>query len=184
MKKTLSLTLALLMLCTVLIGCGKKDTYTPGTFTDGVYTSEWMGIKYTTTDDMTVTSTDDMKALAGGEDDSSMTYELMVVGADGVSNLMIMTEKLAISGMTEEQYIDISKKDLDTAGMNVTFSDVETATYAGKDFKQFNVTMAAEGISVYQKYLIVKKDSRIVGIIVTAMNEADIETLLSGLSAL
>lgn len=183
MKRTLALTLALLMLCTALVGCGKKDTYTPGNVTDGVYTSEWMGIKYTTTDDMIVASQAEMAAISGSESNSDMTNELMVTTADG-SNLMIMTQKLAISGMTEEQYIDLSKKDLDTAGMNVTFSDVKSATYAGKDFKTFDVTMAAQGISVYQKYLIAKKDSRIFGIIVTAMSEADIETLLAGLSAL
>lgn len=201
MKKLLSIILCLAMICGIFAGCSglveKTNAYTPGKAEGDVFSSEWIGIQYTKTDDMVFATEEelnemlDISADAISEDKdgkklidyakASSVIEMMASSIYG-DNVLLMTEKLPLQSFTVDQYIESFQKQMDGQGM--TFDGQTKATIAGKEFVQLDYSIDVGGIYLYQSYYLYKVESRMVAIIVTYFEEATREDILSGFKAI
>ena len=228
MRKIGCVCLACMMLCAALSGCGKaassetsgtpagsdasastqtvvqEKEYAPGTRTDAEYTSAWLGLKYTPSENMVMASDDEINSMmqAGAKalyKDSaegqkmldyaniSTVYEMLAVDvADGgtAGNVVILAEQLALSGTTEEQYIAALKQQFNGLNVSVTFNEPTTRDVCGITFKELSYTMETNGTSINQTALIKKIGDRMACIMLTYSDAASMNTLLAGFSAL
>ena len=197
MKKVLSILLCLTMVIGIFAACsssGSSAKYVPGKAEGSIFTSEWIGIQYTKSDDM-IYATDeeleemlDISADALYEDEkpgeqlidyakASSVIEMMASSIYG-DNVLLMTEKLPFQNITMEQYIESFQKQMD--GQGTTFDGQTSKTFAGKEFTQLDYSMDISGISLYQTYYLYKQENRMVAIIVTYFDEATREDILDG----
>ena len=71
MKKLLALLLCFVFICGVFAGCGeKKAAYKPGDTSGDVFTSEWIGIKFTKTDDYIYATDEELLEMLDASADS------------------------------------------------------------------------------------------------------------------
>ena len=126
----------------------EKKEYTAGVRTEKEYTSEWMGLKYTLSDSMVMATDeeilqymeagDEMLYTDSGEIDYEnlgIVYEMAAVDATTAENLSIMVEKLALSGMSEAQYMEAVKQSLaQVDNAEVTLGEESTCMVAGLEF--------------------------------------------------
>lgn len=216
MKKLISLLLFIFILCGVLSGCSGKNTntvnntssdsksqkaeYSPGTRTDKEFRSEWIGIKYTLSDDMAMATEEELESMMqiGADmlyEDSNTgkkmidyakvntVYEMMASDLTG-NNVIVMAEKLSLSKITVEQYITAFKQQLEKTSASTTYSDVTSRTVAGIDFTQLTCTLSVNGASATQTYLFKKMENRMIGIVVTHQSPERLDTLLQNFSAI
>ena len=202
MKKLISMALATVMTATILTGCGgSKDEvkYTPGVRTTTDYTSEWLGLTYTL-DDQSVMATDEeinalmqigADMLLEGEDgeqlldyaEIAMVFEMMAIRGDGSNNIIIAAEKLMLENMTEDQYIEALKQQIEAMGVsNYTFNDVTSRTINDVEFKELSYVMEMQGTEIKQMYLIKKLGDRMAAITLTYADEEGLNALLAGFS--
>ena len=229
MKKTGCVCLACLMLCAALSGCGKaassqasgaaagsdasagsagtqtvvqEKEYAPGTRTDTAYTSEWLGLTYTLSENMVMASDDEINSMmqTGAEtlyEDSaegqkmldyaniSTVYEMLAVDMANGGNVVVVAEKLALSGTTEEQYIAALKQQFSGLNVSTAFNDPTTRDVCGITFKELSYTMKTDdGTSTNQTALIKKVGDRMACIMLTYSDETVLNALLTGFSAL
>jgi len=177
-----------------------KD-YTPGTRTDTDYTSEWLGLQYKLSDNMVMASDDEINSMMQAGVDTlykdssdgqkildyaniSTVYEMMAVNVTNSSSVIVIAEKLALSGTTEEQYIAAMKQQFGSMdNVTVTVSDPTARDLCGISFKEVSYTLAVNGASTNQTALIKKIGDRMSCIMLTYSDTAALNTLLAGFSA-
>ena len=176
----------------------EKKEYTAGVRTEKEYTSEWLGLKYTLSDSMVMATDeeilqymeagDEMLYTDSGEIDYEnlgVVYEMAAVDATTSENLSIVVEKLALSGMSEAQYMEAVKQTLTQVdNAEVTLGEESTCMVAGLEFRRIDYSMDLGGQTLMQTMLFRKMDDRMVGITFTYLEEASLEAMLSGFSAL
>ena len=176
----------------------EKKEYTAGVRTEKEYTSEWMGLKYTLSDSMVMATDeeilqymeagDEMLYTDSGEIDYEnlgIVYEMAAVDAATAENLSIMVEKLALSSMSEAQYMEAVKQSLaQVDNAEVTLGEESTCMVAGLEFRRIDYSMDLGGQTLMQTMLFRKIDDRMVGMTFTYLEEASLEAMLSGFSAL
>ena len=176
----------------------EKKEYTAGVRTEKEYTSEWMGLKYTLSDSMVMATDeeilqymeagDEMLYNDSGEIDYEnlgIVYEMAAVDATTSENLSIVVEKLALSGMSEAQYMEAVKQTLaQMDNAEVTLGEESTCMVAGLEFRRIDYSMDLDGQMLMQTMLFRKMDDRMVGMTFTYLEEASLEAMLSGFSAL
>ncbi len=176
----------------------EKKEYTAGVRTEKEYTSEWMGLKYTLSDSMVMATDeeilqymeagDEMLYTDSGEIDYEnlgIVYEMAAVDATTSENLSIVVEKLALSGMSEAQYMEAVKQTLaQVDNAEVTLGEESTCMVAGLEFRRIDYSMDLGGQTLMQTMLFRKMDDRMVGMTFTYLEEASLEAMLSGFSAL
>lgn len=176
----------------------EKKEYTAGVRTEKEYTSEWLGLKYTLSDSMVMATDeeilqymeagDEMLYTDSGEIDYEnlgIVYEMAAVDATTAENLSIMVEKLALSGMSEAQYMEAVKQSLaQVDNAEVTLGEESTCMVAGLEFRRIDYSMDLGGQTLMQTMLFRKMDDRMVGMTFTYLEEASLEAMLSGFSAL
>ena len=176
----------------------EKKEYTAGVRTEKEYTSEWMGLKYTLSDSMVMATDeeilqymeagDEMLYTDSGEIDYEnlgIVYEMAAVDAATAENLSIMVEKLALSSMSEAQYMEAVKQSLaQVDNVEVTLGEESTCMVAGLEFRRIDYSMDLGGQTLMQTMLFRKMDDRMVGVTFTYLEEASLEAMLSGFSAL
>ena len=176
----------------------EKKEYTAGVRTEKEYTSEWMGLKYTLSDSMVMATDeeilqymeagDEMLYTDSGEIDYEnlgIVYEMAAVDATTAENLSIMVEKLALSGMSEAQYMEAVKQSLaQVDNAEVTLGEESTCMVAGLEFRRIDYSMDLGGQTLMQTMMFRKIDDRMVGMTFTYLEEASLEAMLSGFSAL
>ena len=176
----------------------EKKEYTAGVRTEKEYTSEWLGLKYTLSDSMVMATDEEILQYmeAGNEmlydeagevdyENLGVVYEMAAVDATTSENLSIVVEKLALSGMSEAQYMEAVKQTL--AQMDhaeVTLGEESTCMVAGLEFRRIDYSMDLDGQMLMQTMLFRKMDDRMVGMTFTYLEEASLEAMLSGFSAL
>ena len=172
--------------------------YTAGVRTEKEYTSEWMGLKYTLSDSMVMATDeeilqymeagDEMLYTDSGEIDYEnlgIVYEMAAVDATTAENLSIMVEKLALSSMSEAQYMEAVKQSLaQVDNAEVTLGEESTCMVAGLEFRRIDYSMDLGGQTLMQTMMFRKIDDRMVGMTFTYLEEASLEAMLSGFSAL
>lgn len=163
------------------------DTYVKGTVTENGFESEWLNLRFTTQNDVTMLTQDELDAvmeqsmnLVHGEnaeailDYTSITTvtEMMAKYTNG-ANVVIQVEKLprAYSDLTEEEYLSIVINNLRNSAASPevdtdeTFYTVEIGgeTYVG-------ISAASDygtGQLICQEFLIRKRENRMISIVAT-----------------
>lgn len=176
----------------------EKKEYAAGVRTETEYTSEWMGLKYTLADSMVMATDEEILQYmeAGNEmlysdsgeidyENLGVVYEMAAVDATTAENLNIVVEKLALSGMSEAQYMEAVKQSLaQMDNAEVTLGEESTYTVAGLEFQRIDYSMDLNGQTLMQTMMFRKMDDRMVGMTFTYLEEASLEAMLSGFSAL
>lgn len=176
----------------------EKKEYAAGVRTETEYTSEWMGLKYTLADSMVMATDEEILQYmeAGNEmlysdsgeidyENLGVVYEMAAVDATTAENLNIVVEKLALSGMSEAQYMEAVKQSLaQMDNAEVTLGEESTCTVAGLEFQRIDYSMDVNGQTLMQTMMFRKMDDRMVGMTFTYLEEASLEAMLSGFSAL
>jgi len=198
MKKILGLLLAVVLAMGIMTGCSDSNVeYTRGTIEDNVYTSEWMGLSYTVSDDMTIATEEELFAsmelgadMLGTDDELldyaklTVVYELTASNLVTGNNIVIMSEKIPAEIKNEAQYVEILKENLITMGLDVTYDDVTTRTLGDVEFTELAYTMDLEGVEFKQTFIMKKLGDRMAVMTLTYFEEAELDTLLAGFAAL
>ena len=193
-KKMIAGALCVLLLCSVLVGCSGQSEgtqsypeYTVGTRTSTTFTSEWMKLTYTLTDDM-VMETDDQIAQLTQAGNEQVTYEAVASNSNG-SSIVIVAEKLSSSSMDENQYLSSAKKQLQNSkNYEITFEETGKQTVAGQEFVTlpYAVTVNNNGtkMTITQTILCKKQGDRMICVTLTYPDKDNYEKMLAGFSAL
>lgn len=202
MKRVLSITLSLCMLLMVA-GCGGSSDsgntdipYEKGVLTEDGFESKYIGLRFTTPDGFIMATQEEINSAmeAGGQlmdmdtdsiDYAKLTtaYEMMAAAPLGSPNVIVMVEKLSLSGMTTQQYFDALKTQLDATAIDYTFGEgADSVEVAGQSYERIIATASVSGQTLSQSYMMRKNGDRMIGIIATYQpeTEADLEALMSG----
>ena len=197
MKKRL-LALMLVVAAVLMTACGGK-TYTPGTFTDTGYESEFLGFRYTTPDGCVLATEEELSQLMGmsldamGDDISEVQkkyaelttiYEMMVTDSTGAANVNVVLEKTNVSF---SKYLDAFKEQLNgLSSMSVTLKgDAEEVDIAGATYTKLAADVETSGFVMYQEYYLRKVGDRMMCITVTFADgfEAEKDAIMNGFAA-
>lgn len=166
-----------------------------GKVSDAGWESEWLGMRYVPVDGMVMSTEEELNALMGvsmemlSEDfneiqlkfaELNTVYEMMCTAADKVSNVNLSLEKLPIK-MDIDTYIDVVKTQLSgLTEMAITVTNEgEDVVVAGKDFKKLQSEVAYDGITLYQDYYMAMVEDRVIIIVVSYIDEAAADNLMS-----
>lgn len=161
MKKILALVLALVMTLS-LCSCGISDVVnrkiTHGTVAGSVYTNDFLGFKFEAPDNWVYATDEELSSLIGTVADEvldysdlqqtmlniQVVYDTMVQNANTGANMIVIYENLAISGssdMTEDEYLELSKSQLDSVEfVSYTYGDVTSVKLGNTEFKRLEMT--------------------------------------------
>ena len=165
MKKRF-LAMALVIVAVLLTACGGKG-YTPGTFTDSGYETEFLGFRFTTPEGFTLAGEEELSQMMGmtlemmGDDvtdvqkkyaELTTIYEMVVADSLGAANANITLEKTSVS---LDKYIDLFKEQVTgMSTMTVNLSDaIEDVEIAGAAYKKLSATVEANGMQMICEWL-------------------------------
>ena len=203
MKKLLLLLSVLMLASICMVSCGSKadDTpFSPGTFDDVGYVSEWLGLSFTPTDVMEMSSEDELAALMSSDDDAyytdeatgeqkldydklSTVYEMLATDTETEGSVLIMAQ-CADEGMTVESYIETIKSQLDEQLSleeelgQASYSELTEKKLAGRTYTVFEYTLESYGITLGQTMYIQKIGDRMANICFTYGDDAELDSFL------
>ena len=172
MKKRLCTMInAILCITFLLVGCGAESAKT-GVWDSNVFTNEWLNFKMTVPEDSRIMTKDEMSSAIGtlestyinGGDEENLSkyaniYDCMVILPDGMSSIQLIYENTAKTtagkNIKAEEYLDILKEQLTTAGSDYVLSDPTTKELAGRTFTFMSTTFS--GGAAIQDYYLVKE---------------------------
>ncbi len=189
----------LAVLCVFMTACGGA-AYTPGTFTDAGYETEFLGFRFNTPEGFALATAEELDQLMGVSMDSlsesgeiteaqakyaelTSIYELMVTDSMGITNANIVLEKTAIPLNT---YIEVLKEQLqDMSMMSVTFTGEEEVQLAGATYTKISADVESSGIVMYQDYYLRKVEGYIMCMTLTWADgfEAEKEAIINAFAA-
>lgn len=155
--------------------------YAEGTLTDTGYSSEYLGLQWTIPEgsDLVMATQAELTEFTESTldaallEDSKNTYEMMASNAASDTNLLVMTEKLPLSNMTIEQYVDVAAKNIAADETYSYDGTAEPVTIAGLDFIKTPMTIDnGDGFIVRQDYYFAKIHDRTIGFILTYMDDS------------
>ena len=158
-------------------------SYAPGTLTDTDYQNESLGIQWSIPEgsDLIMATSEELASMVeqsleeegetlGGED----TYEMMATAPSGSPNIIVMTEKLALSNITLDQYAATVTANIASDGSYSPSGDPEPVTIAGMDFLKVAMDIEVDGASASQDYYFAKVGDRVIGFILSYLpDDAD-----------
>ena len=165
-RKIIGGVLGCLMLCGLLVGCSgnnSNSSYQKGTVTESEFTSEWMGIKYTLPDDMTMISAE---TLASGSKDNIQMEMQAYKKDDTTENIGMLTEDISKdTSLDEEGYVELAKTQMEKAIPGITFGEASKRTIAGQEFYElpYSYTKDTDGnqTTITQTFLCRKTNFKI-----------------------
>lgn len=177
----------------------QEAEYAKGIFTETGWESQWLGMRYVVSDGVVMSTEEELNAAMGigqemlSDDFSELqlkyaelntVYEMMCTGADQVTNLSVSVENVMID-MDTDTFVSAFKNTLsEVSAMTMTIvNEGEDVVVAEKEFKKLQCEVDYEGMSIFQDYYLTMKDSRAISIVVTYLDEAEAEKLLSGFQA-
>lgn len=175
--------------------------YVPGERTDTSYTNTVLGLQFTLPTDMVMASDDEINQMMQASVDMmyedpetgemvidytqlTTVYEMVAVNISDGSNIIVMSEKLPLSGMTEEQYITAMEQQMAQTTMTIDFGEPGTTTVGGIDFTSLDYTVEANGTQTMQSMLLKKVGDRMYALTLSYYAPESRDTLLSCFSAL
>ena len=197
MKKRI-LALMLVVAAVLMTACGGKS-YTPGTFTDTGYESEFLGFRFTTPDGFALATEEELSQMMGitfdalGDDVSdaqkkyaelNTVYELMAMDSLGVTNVNIVLEKTNVSMSKYLAALKAQAESLDAMKVSLQ-GDAQEVEFAGATYTKMSANVSANGITMYQEYYSRKVGDRMMMMTVTWADgfETAKETLMNAFSA-
>lgn len=177
------------------------EEYQPGERTDTDYTSTTLGLHFALPENMVMASDDEINQMMQistdmlyedpdtGEtmlDYSKLTtvYEMMAIDVTNGSNVIVMSEKLPLSAMTEEQYIAAMEQQLTQTTVDIDFGEPEPYTLGDTEFKRLNYSVAANGAQMNQTMLLKKSGDRMYAITISYPSTVELDPLLACFSPL
>jgi len=147
--------------------------FTRGTVSaDGVFTNNWMELKFTPSDNLVMLSDEEIKTAmnVGSEvldvevdaDSAVVVYCMMAADYMTGDSVSVAVEKLAIPSLTETQYIYAAKLQLANAGIPTDNMTEYSRTLCGKEYQLLDYSVSVKGMSYRVVQLIRKIDDRIV----------------------
>ena len=202
--------IAMIILCAAfLFACQSVEnpftpgskTYEKGVLTETSFESEYLDLRFTAPDGYIMATQEDMDELIdfGGETTyvdgnklnldyakAATVYEMMVSAPVGYPNVFVLVEKLLLSNMSVDQYLDSLKDQLlNVDSLDYMISDERVSVkVAGENYTQLSTVIHypnMPGLEVIQNYLVRKIDNRVLCFIVTytANTKDKTDTLLT-----
>lgn len=195
-KKPVVLCVAVAILMTIaLTACGddndKKDslskenpsqtdissTYNLGTIDGNVWSSKYIGLKFTCNEDFSIDKSQTTKAEDNEESFPVTVLEFYAEKSDQTENVMLMTDRVGAEVKTEADYYKIFEKQIENAAdVKYTFENGNDTKLGNDTYKCVNAT-AANGVK--QRYLCRKISNRVVCIVFSAKDFSLIDNLMS-----
>lgn len=199
MKKRI-LALMIAVMAVFMTACGGSAAYTPGTFTETGYETEYLGFRFTTPENFVLASSEELSQIMGVALDAASEsgdvtelqkkyaeltsiYELMVSDTMGVANANIILEKTVVP---LDAYIEIIKEQLaEMSAMTVTITGEEEVEFAGATYTKLSADVEASGIAMYQDYYFRKVEGYVMLMTITWADgfEEGKDAILNGFAA-
>ncbi len=184
--KRLFLILAILMLAVLTFtACGDTASntndvpYEAGIIDESGYSSKWLGLSFTPSDDITIATEEEMREFGVPTDEgtaSNTVYEMMATDTETLGSVVIMVEAV-VADLTADDYVGALRTQLDSQLDGITYLDVVEQKFAGASYTCFEYSIDAYGVSLNQTMLIRKLADRIVTICFTYSDDAEFEAL-------
>ncbi len=168
--------------------------YVQGITTETGWESQWLNMKFTAGEGVTMMSEADMdEVMSAGEevtgtetDGFEYTYEMMASDATGVTSVGVIVEKALVS---PEQYMEVLVQELEGMEGEITFSVVNGIVdqeFLGRPMKFVEVDSSYQGVNMVQTYMIGEQDGYLIEIIGTGTAETReaLEGLMNSFSTL
>lgn len=170
--------------------------FTKGKLTENGWESEWLGMRYVPEDGMVMSTEEELNEIMGlsmemlSEDFNELqlqyaelhtVYEMMCTASDNASNINMTLEKLPMQ-IDIDTYVGLflaQAGEMSAMSMNV-INEGEDVTVAGRDFKKLQCEVEYEGVTLYQDYYMAIVEDRAQIIVVSYIDEAEAESLVSG----
>ncbi len=211
MKKILiSIAIILTMTATLLGGCAddnadnnSNSTFSRGTITDNVYSSEYSGLTFTPPNsDWIYASDEEMASMmnvsvdilndvgisASQEEINAVTiYDMIAQDPYSGTNVIILYENLSLvqDGLSysAEDYLQASNEMLEQTGFYDNFSATNEVTLCGETYVSQNITGNMNGVATNQYYFTRRIDDYMLSIIISLFgNQYDIDSMLANFS--
>jgi len=183
MKKLISMLLVLLMLITTMVtGCGKKDgsSFTIGAWNGNVFENSWLNMKFETDGEWNVYTDEEIAEISGiGQEvlselkgtskkeleaamNLTTVYGFVIDKGIGEASIQLVFENLAKTKegtkTTEEEYVDIVLDQLENLGYEV-IEEITDVKLADKNFKLIKLSfqdLITQDFYVYKqgKYMV------------------------------
>lgn len=176
----------------------QNTDYTKGVMTETGFESEYLNLKFTLPEGFVMATEEEINSMmdigadAMGLDGTSVdytklstVYEMMAVGSTGVPNVSLAVEKLALSNMTVDQYLDALKSQLSNlSNVNYEFRDITSVEIAGQEYKKLDMKVELNGGTMLQSYILRKDNDRMVAFVTTNLegNEEELNALMAAFS--
>jgi hypothetical protein len=174
--------------------------YTVGIIEGDRFASEWLNLRFEAPEAFIMATQEEMLGMMelglevmeidqrfANWADMVVVHEMMAMLPTGAAQVSIVTERLVLSGITTEQYIEASFASVESLlGWDVEFNDdLRTIEFAGLEWYTYTATINAFGMDWSYQYIIRRFDDRMALITIYAMagQEAYIDTLFEGFSA-
>ena len=171
-----------------------------GSYADGVYTNDFIGIRCSLGEDWHIYSEDEMAQLFGtvaglttDEDlaalleSANVAYLFYAAADDGLVTINITLEKLSVLNgllLDEQSYVELSAEQLPAAlesmGMSGVAAETGSISFAGGEHAGLTVHGALSGVDFYERLVCVKVGSYM-AIITVASYYEDVTTELLGM---
>lgn len=206
-KLRVSLLMMMLVVVAMFSGCNKKESskneYAKGTITDDTFESKFLNLSFKAPEDYsmvpeetldqyiqfaseTIYKDSDQKIIDYAK--AVTVYEMMCAeNTTNTPNVNIVVENLLGKKITEEEYIEKSKEQLENSGIEYTFGDTtKDVELAGEKYTVLDCVGNYSGQEVLQQMYIRKVDDRMVVLTVTYTEDTAEakDTLLAGFTAL
>lgn len=206
-KLRVSLLMMMLVVVAMFSGCNKKDSskneYAKGTVSEDAYESKFLNLSFKTPEGYTMVPEETLDQyvqfasdiIYNDEDQKTINYakavtvyEMMCAESTTNSpNVNIVVENLLGKKVTEEEYIEQSKEQLENSGIEYTFGETtKDVELAGEKYTKLDCVGNYSGQEVLQQLYVRKVDDRMLVLTVTYTEDTEEakDTLLAGFSAL
>ena len=146
----------------------EEKVYVKGTFTDTTYESEVIGIRYNASEGWALATESEHAQLP---QDNVTTWEMESVNSADGSNILIAAEKLPLTNITVDMYINSLKNTLsESVGISVDeIRDNGTYTIAGETYTVITYNASVQNGGTYRQTFYLRKiNTHMVTITVTA----------------
>lgn len=161
-----------------------KAPYSEGEIVNGWYVNEWADIQFEITEEWPAADESVYKGYENEVTDCGFVSQNIISG----SQLALLYEEVngQIINVTEEKYLMICKenisKELDELGLNYEIGEAFEIKIAGETYKALKIDYASG--MLYQYICVRKIDEYMVSIIVSSMDETEIQSVLSDIRAM
>ena len=178
---------------------GSLGSYVKGTVTEDIWESKWLGLRYQAPENATMLTEKELdEIMALGEEvlfedfhrleleyaKIPTVYEMMCMGEDGVTTIILTVEQLPISADAETYFTSFKEQLKETSSMTYrVIGDDSLALIGDREFQVLQCLVSYNGIEISQDYYVTIVEDRVVNLVVTYKEETAIDEILKGFTA-